>query len=339
MRIFGGERIRSTMELFKLDDDTPIEAGILTKSIENAQKKVEAHNYEQRKHVLEYDDVMNKQRAVIYAERRRVLEGHNLRPSLTEILRLKAQQAVDANCPDNIHPHEWDRAQILADMETTVRGISKRVKVEQLDPLAKEEMVDLLAREADTMYSEKEERMVTRYKELDSAGLREALRNLERATMLQIIDRLWIDHLYTMDSLRQGIGLRGWGQKDPRVEYEKEAFELFEDLKIAIQEEFLAGMFQGEDFHIVVQQQQATPPQSIPGDGQPAPAPQQLPGAPAPLPDAAALRRFDRLRSNRDEGSGGPQPVRKTDKKVGRNDPCPCGSGKKYKKCHGLATV
>jgi preprotein translocase subunit SecA len=345
MRIFGGERIRSTMELFKLDDDTPIEAGILTKSIENAQKKVEAHNYEQRKHVLEYDDVMNKQRAVIYAERRRVLEGHNLRPSLTEILKLKAQQAVDANCPDNVHPHEWDRAQVLADMETSVRGMSKRVKVEQLEPLSKEEMADLLAREADAMYTEKEERMVKRYKDLDEPGLREALRNLERATMLQIIDRLWIDHLYTMDTLRQGIGLRGWGQKDPRVEYEKEAFELFEDLKIAIQEDFLAAMFQGDDFHIVVQPPpQNVPQQSMPGDGQPAPAqlpgsPASLPGGSAPLPDAAALRRFERLRSNRDEGGGGPQPVRKSEKKVGRNDPCPCGSGKKYKKCHGLATV
>jgi len=340
MRIFGGERIRSTMELFKLDDDTPIEAGILTKSIENAQKKVEAHNYEQRKHVLEYDDVMNKQRAVIYAERRRVLEGHDLRPSLTEILRQKAQQAVDANCADNVHPHEWDRAQIVADLEATIKGIAKRVTPEQLEPLSKEEMVDLLAREADDIYTQKEERMVTRYKELDATGLREALRNLERATMLQIIDRLWIDHLYTMDSLRQGIGLRGWGQKDPRVEYEKEAFELFEDLKIAIQEEFLAAMFQGEDFHIVVQPP-TPPPQSPPVDGQSLPTPQapQLPGAAAPPPDPAALRRFDRLRSNRDESSAGPQPVRNTDKKVGRNDPCPCGSGKKYKKCHGLATV
>ena len=334
MRIFGGERIRSTMELFKLDDDTPIEAGILTKSIENAQKKVEAHNYEQRKHVLEYDDVMNKQRAVIYAERRRVLEGHNLRPSLTEILREKAQQAVDANCADNVHPHEWDRAQILVDLEATIRGISKRVTAAQLEPLSKEEAVDLLAREADAMYTAKEERMIARYTELDSEGLREALRNLERATMLQIIDRLWIDHLYTMDSLRQGIGLRGWGQKDPRVEYEKEAFELFEDLKVAIQEEFLAGMFQGDDFHIVVQQP-PPPQQSLPGDGQPAPTPSST----MPQPDSAALHRFDRLRSNRDESSGPQQPVRNADKKVGRNDPCPCGSGKKYKKCHGLATV
>ncbi|HLW37068.1 MAG TPA: preprotein translocase subunit SecA, partial [Candidatus Eremiobacteraceae bacterium] len=260
MRIFGGDRIRSTMELFKIDDDTPIEAGILTKSIENAQKKVEAHNYEQRKHVLEYDDVMNKQRSVIYAERRRVLEGHDLRPSLTEIVRQKAEQAVDANCPDNVHPHEWDREQIIADLETVVRGFSKRVDASKLEPLSKEEMVQLLAREADAMYTEKEERMVGRYTELDAAGLREALRTLERATMLQIIDRLWIDHLYTMDTLKQGIGLRGWGQKDPRVEYEKEAFELFEDLKVAIQEEFLGAMFQGDDFHIVVQQPDGAQP-------------------------------------------------------------------------------
>ena len=337
MRIFGGERIRSTMELFKLDDDTPIEAGILTKSIENAQKKVEAHNYEQRKHVLEYDDVMNKQRAVIYAERRRVLEGHNLRPSLTEMLKEKAEQAVDANCPDNAHPAEWDRAQILTDLEAAgLRGVSKRVTPDKLEPLAKEEMVALLAREADAMYTDKEERMVTRYPDLDGPALREALRNLERGTMLQIIDRLWIDHLYTMDTLRQGIGLRGWGQKDPRVEYEKEAFELFEDLKVAIQEEFVNAMFQGDDFHIVVQPPQGAPPPPQTGltEGPSQPLP-----SPMPMPDAAALHRFDRLHSNRDESSGGPQPVRKSEKKVGRNDPCPCGSGKKYKKCHGLATV
>ncbi len=198
-------------------------------------------------------------------------------------------------------------------------------------------MVELLAREADAMYSDKEERMVTRYPDLDGPGLREALRNLERGTMLQIIDRLWIDHLYTMDTLRQGIGLRGWGQKDPRVEYEKEAFELFEDLKVAIQEEFVNAMFQGDDFHIVVQQ----PPGALPPSqtGLTEGPPQQAPTSSMPMPDAAALRRFDRLQSNRDESSGGPQPVRKNDKKVGRNDPCPCGSGKKYKKCHGLATV
>jgi len=360
MRIFGGERIRSTMELFKIDDDTPIEAGILTKSIENAQKKVEAHNYEQRKHVLEYDDVMNKQRSVVYAERRRVLEGHDLRPSLTEILRQKAQQAVDANCADSVHPHEWDRAQILTDLEASVRGISKRVSAADLEPLAKPEMVDLLAREADAMYSEKEDRMVARYPDLDGTALREALRGLERATMLQIIDRLWIDHLYTMDSLKQGIGLRGWGQKDPRVEYEKEAFELFEDLKIAIQDEFSTAMFQGDDFHIVVQQQDGSPAQEhpphdvrelpaetgfagaangpVPSRGQAIGPGNGGLGSTMPAADARALRRFDQLHTNREDAAG-PAPVRKAEKKVGRNDPCPCGSGKKYKKCHGLAAV
>ncbi len=331
MRIFGGERILNIMERFKIDDDTPIEAGILTASIERAQKKVEAHNYEARKHVLEYDDVMNKQRTVIYGERRRVLEGHDLRPSITEIVRWKAQQAVDTNCADNVHPHEWDRAQIIADMESSLRGFSARVDVAALEPLAKEEMVDLLAREADQMYTDKEERMVVRYPDLEGAGLREGLRMLERGTMLQIIDRLWIDHLYTMDSLKQGIGLRGWGQKDPRVEYEKEAFELFEDLKVAIQEEFLAAMFQGEDFHIVLQ----GPPQET--------TPEPLPDAPfeatrtLPL-DATASRRFEQLHSNREEAAG-PAPARRSNGKVGRNEPCPCGSGKKFKKCHGLSAA
>ncbi len=356
MRIFGGDRIKNIMEspLFKLEDDTPIEAGILTKSIENAQKKVEAHHYESRKHVLEYDDVMNKQRSVIYAERRSVLEGCNLRPSLTEIVRLKSQQAVDSNCADTVHPHEWDRARILAELEQSVHGISKRVTPEQLAPLSKEEMVDLLAREGDQIYTDKEERMITRYAQLEEQGLRDGLRMLERGTMLQIIDRLWIDHLYTMDSLKQGIGLRGWGQKDPRVEYEKEAFELFEDLKVTIQDDFLQAMYQGDDFHIVVQ----PPP---PPAGQ-APEAQQTNGAALPTSESApfetasattgaaggamtagrtlpldpnAAKRFDQLRSNRDD-TGPRQPVRKAEgARVGRNDPCPCGSGKKFKKCHG----
>src|SRR5579863_10135147 len=354
MRIFGGERIRGIMERFKIDDDTPIEAGILTASIANAQKKVEAHNYETRKHVLEYDDVMNKQRTVIYAERRRVLEGHNLRPSLTEIVREKAEQAVGGNCADNVDPREWDRDQILKDVETSVHGIGKRVKAEQLAPLSKEEMVDLLAGEGDKIYTDKEERLIARYSELDAAGLREGLRMLERGTMLQIIDRLWIDHLYTMDSLKQGIGLRGWGQKDPRVEYEKEAFDLFEDLKVSIQDEFLGAMYQGDDFHLV--QQQPPPlqaPMTQPLPDAPFAAPGGAAGVGAGLHDGArgpsaertlpldpnAARRFDRLHTNRDEARAGPKPVRKAEGKVGRNDPCPCGSGKKYKKCHGLTAA
>jgi preprotein translocase subunit SecA len=279
---------------------------------------------------------MNKQRTVIYAERRRVLEGHNLRPSLTEIVRLKAEEAVHTNCADNVHPHEWDREQILKDMETAVAGIGKRIRIDQLEKLSKDEMVDFLAAEGDKIYSEKEERLIARHKELDESGLREGLRMLERGTMLQIIDRLWIDHLYTMDSLKQGIGLRGWGQKDPRVEYEKEAFELFEDLKVAIQEEFLTAMYQGDDFHLVVHQppQQAPPTQSLPEAPFEAP-----PTSDRTLPlDTNAARRFDRLHTNRDESTTR-QPVRRADGKVGRNDPCPCGSGKKYKKCHGLAAV
>ncbi len=285
---------------------------------------------------------MNKQRTVIYAERRRVLEGHNLRPSLTEIIRSRVEQAVSNNAPDNVHPHEWDRQQIITDLETSMRNLGKRVTPEQLQPLSKEEMIELIAREADAIYSEKEERMIGRYKELDSAGLREALRTLERATMLQIIDRLWIDHLYTMDTLKQGIGLRGWGQKDPRVEYEKEAFELFEDLKASIQEDFLAAMFQGDDFHIVVQGPDGAQQPMQPSGNGAATIPAQSQSAPQgnmPLPDARTARRFEQLQSNRDESSAGPSPVRKAEKKVGRNDPCPCGSGKKYKKCHGMAAV
>ncbi|PZR55825.1 MAG: preprotein translocase subunit SecA, partial [Candidatus Meridianibacter frigidus] len=345
MRIFGGERILGIMERFKIDDDTPIEAGILTASIERAQKKVEAHNYEARKHVLEYDDVMNKQRTVVYSERRRVLEGHDLRPSITEIVKWKARQAVDSNCPENVHPHEWDRRQVLDDMETALRGISHRVDVSQLEPLAKDEMIDLLAREADQMYTEKEERMVARYPQLDAAGLHEGLRMLERGTMLQIVDRLWIDHLYTMDSLKQGIGLRGWGQKDPRVEYEKEAYEIFEDLKNNIADEAIKGVFR-----VVIEHGQPgsdgtngvapMPPfESIPTGAiaaQPARIDEyqaeQLLG---PLPGKAR----GPVSTNLGDGGEQQKPAQRAEEKVGRNAPCPCGSGKKYKKCHGSAVA
>jgi len=341
MRIFGGERIRGIMERFKIDDDTPIEAGILTASIERSQKKVESHHYETRKHVLEYDDVMNKQRSVIYAERRRVLEGHDLRPSLTEIVRAKTDEAVQTNCPDNVHPHEWERDQLITDLDTMVRGIAKRLKREQLDLLSKEEMVELVTHEGDQIYTDKEARFVERYKDqLPEEQLHEGLRMLERGTMLQIVDRLWIDHLYTMDSLKQGIGLRGWGQKDPRVEYEREAFELFEALKAAIQEEFLTAMYQGDDFHVVIN---APPPPQAGEQLQQAP-PSPLERAPfddrqtLPSPDARSLQRFNQLHTNRDDAGGAPTTVRRPDK-VGRNDPCPCGSGKKYKKCHGASAA
>jgi len=335
MRIFGGERIRGIMERFQIDDDTPIEAGILTASIERSQKKVESHHYETRKHVLEYDDVMNKQRSVVYAERRRVLEGHNLRPSLTEIVREKAREAVETDCPDNVHPAEWNRAAIVADLDTMVRGIAKRVTPEQLEPLSKDEMVELLATEGDKIYSDKEERFVERYHEqLPPEQLHEGLRMLERGTMLQIIDRLWIDHLYTMDTLKQGIGLRGWGQKDPRVEYEREAFELFEALKAAIQEEFLSAIYQGDDFHVVIN----PPPVETVEQARPL---QQQDGAPfetLPPVDARAAQRFNQLHTNRDDAGSAPAPVRRSEK-IGRNDPCPCGSGKKYKKCHGASAA
>ncbi len=226
-----------------------------------------------------------------------------------------------------------------------MRGFAKRMSVDELEPLSKEEMVKRIAEQADEMYTEKEERFVSRYKDqMDEKGLHDGLRMLERGTMLQIIDRLWIDHLYTMDSLKQGIGLRGWGQKDPRVEYEREAFDLFEDLKASIQEEFLGAMSQGEDFHLVVQQPPQAPPtqqltESHP-DGAPfeAAAPNGQPArASVPL-DARAARRFDQLHTNRDD-AGGPAPARKAEAKVGRNDPCPCGSGKKYKKCHGASAA
>ncbi len=232
MRLFGQERLQKMMDFVKFTDETPIEAGILSRSIENAQSKVENHNYEIRKSVLEYDDVMNKQREIIYGERRRVLEGQPLRDFFIDTLRRKTGYAVDAGAPEEEHPSEWDLGLILDEVEQ-IFPIKQHVTVEDLEKLDRDGMKDLLFKHAVAAYEEKEAEIGA-----------ELMRMIEsQYIMLPIIDRLWVDHLYIMDALKSGIGLRGYGQKDPRVEYEKEAYEIFEDLKNNIADEAIKAAF------------------------------------------------------------------------------------------------
>jgi preprotein translocase subunit SecA len=324
MRLFGGERMNAIMERVGFTDDQPIESKLVTRSIERAQKKVEAHNYEIRKHVLEYDDVMNKQREIIYADRRAILEGtFDSRTFMLQTLESKVDQAVDRNAPENAHPSEWDLEEMLAELEA-VFPIKKRVRVEDLQNKDREEIRALLNRVAVEAYEEREREIGP-----------ELFHMIEqRYLLLPIIDRQWMDHLYVMDHLKTGIGLRGYGQIDPRVEYEKEAYEIFESLKANIADEAIKGVFR-----IVVEHQ---PPDAMmqpgsAGDPEVAAAVGRIPAADAdrllghaPVPD----RR--RLRTNRDDDEPA-KPVHRDQPKVGRNDLCPCGSGKKYKKCHGAA--
>ncbi|HZO92530.1 MAG TPA: preprotein translocase subunit SecA [Candidatus Baltobacteraceae bacterium] len=362
MRLFGQERLQKMMDFVKFTDETPIEAGILSRSIENAQSKVENHNYEIRKSVLEYDDVMNKQREIIYGERRRVLEGQPLRDFFIDTLRRKTSYAVDAGAPEEEHPSEWDLGLVLDEVEQLF-PIKQYVSVEDLEKLDREGMKDLLYKHAVAAYEEKEAEIGP-----------DLMRMIEsQYIMLPIIDRLWVDHLYIMDALKSGIGLRGYGQKDPRVEYEKEAYEIFEDLKNNIADEAIKAAFA---VRVEVAPPEAAPPPGFaplpdgalhepgalpaapltPGDGFAQPQFEPLPhGALAPQPatvpsaprmDQATAERLlgpapkyeaTQLHTNRDDG--GPAKPKQTaaEAKVGRNDQCPCGSGKKYKKCHGAA--
>jgi preprotein translocase subunit SecA len=341
MRLFGGDRMTNIMDRVGFTDETPIEAGILSKSIENAQRKVENHNYEIRKSVLEYDDVMNKQREVIYAERRKVLSGESLRDFFIQTIREKVSAAVDRNAPDNMHPSEWDLDEILTELDA-VWPIRQQIDLSQLEKLDRSEMKAKLSELGIAAYEAKEQEITP-----------EIMRVVEtQYIMLPIIDRMWIDHLQVMDHLKSGIGLRGYGQKDPRVEYEKEAYEIFEDLKNSIADESLKQVFR-----VVIET--GPPPTETMEAEQPAftqgPAPELLPsGSLAPQPHTNGSNGNGRIDSGLAEHLLGPAPGSQTKRalhtnreeaaeakpvragdKVGRNDVCPCGSGKKYKRCHG----
>ncbi|HMD02662.1 MAG TPA: SEC-C metal-binding domain-containing protein, partial [Candidatus Baltobacteraceae bacterium] len=340
MRLFGAERIQGIMNAVGFTDETPIEAKLISHSIERAQSKVENHNYETRKQVLEYDDVMNKQREVIYAERRKILAGESVRDFMLQTLRDKVEQAVDQNAPENVHPSEWDLKEIVTELEL-IFPIGDKLDVEELERLDRDAMKVRLYELGVAAYEAKETELTP-----------ELLRVVEtRYIMLPIIDRLWVDHLYVMDALKTGIGLRGYGQKDPRVEYEKEAYEIFEDLKGNIADEAIKAVF-----HVVVERQDpnAVSTEFVPEgaamptfeplpNGSIAP-PQAEPAQPARLdPNYAAqllgaapgnAERKRELHTNREDDAPR-KPVRAAEK-VGRNDLCPCGSGKKYKRCHGV---
>jgi preprotein translocase subunit SecA len=349
MRLFGAERIQKMMDFVKFTDETPIEAGILSRSIENAQSKVENHNYEIRKQVLEYDDVMNKQREVIYAERRKVLQGRSLRDFFINALQEKVRIAVDAGAPEEKHPSDWD-LQVTLDELDQLMPIKDKITLDELETMDRATMQTRLTELAVQTYEAKEAEVGP-----DLMRMVEA-----QYIMLPIIDRQWVDHLYTMDALKTGIGLRGYGQKDPRVEYERESYEIFEDLKNTIADEAIKAVFsvrieQGppEDPSSHAELVEARPEGN---DGYAQPAFEQLPSgslAPQPVPQPVGAPSMDlktaerllgpapkyeakNLHTNLSE-DGVQKPKQNTEDKVGRNDLCPCGSGKKYKKCHGTA--
>jgi preprotein translocase subunit SecA len=335
MRIFGGERVKQLMFRLGMTEGVPIESRLISSRIENAQKSVEAQNFDARKHLLEYDDVMNKQRETIYAIRRSALEGKDQRDYVMGIAEDVAREIVETNCPREQHPGQWNATQFSAEIHTQF-GIDAKAAGADPTSLNHDELVEKTVEAVMEKYAEKEKQFSP-----------DLLRWLERRIILDVVDTQWKDHLLSLDHLKEGIGLRGYGQKDPLVEFKKEAFILFEDMMTRIDNETIRYLFH-------VQIQQGEPPQQQ-AQQRPAPRPQmhsaatavasaaaRVEEAPAQkLPDfARALeRKQERQQKDLQYQTGAaqaeaPKPVR-AGAKVGRNDPCPCGSGKKYKKCHG----
>ena len=329
MRIFGSDRISGLMERLGMEEGVPIEHGMVTRAIERAQKQVEAQHFSVRKHLLEYDDVMNKQRENVYTLRRELLDGkvhfseHEIVDSRQYLLNLAEDmidQEVEAHCGRDTDPEDWD-------VETLKRSVGELagLTAEQLEKFefgnkSPDEMHDALWATVKACYQEKEEAIEP-----------EILRRVERDVMLQIVDTQWKDHLYSLDHLKEGIGLRGYAQKDPLVEYKRESFGLFQGMKERIDTEMVRYLWRLRP----VEEGAGT---ARPALRQRAPLTLNDPGAATSgfsSSPAASARRPQPARRGGDDAAI--RTIRRESPKVGRNDPCPCGSGKKYKKCCGGA--
>ena len=337
MRIFGSDRLSGLMKRLGMEEGVPIEHRWVTNSIERAQKQVEARNFDTRKHLLEYDDVMNKQREEIYRLRKEVLTGSLSHDYVVNLAEDVADDYVDRHCPANKDHSEWDWKALSSILRESFGVSPEEAGLSDQDNNAalKEKLKAALR----NTYAEKTAQLGP-----------DSMKDFEKFFMLQTVDALWKDHLLALDHLKEGIGLRGYGQRDPLVEYKKESFQLFEAMKEAIEEQILQNLFRFE----VVRQEDADArfaPAAAPpvGDGEAAPpaggvsAPSLSIRASAELERRAQKQRRElTFQGTSDPTSGGDfrvDTVKTAGPKVGRNDPCPCGSGKKYKKCHGASSA
>jgi preprotein translocase subunit SecA len=296
MRIFGGDRIKGMMNMLRVADDEPIESRMVSRQIEGAQTKVEGHNFDARRYLVEYDDVMNKQREIIYGERRKVLEGVDLRELVLSWVRKVVEDAVNERC-ESRHPDNWD-------IEGLVGQLSLVFPLPPFGELAadefgetKEAVVERLMEYAQKAYEAKEAEMTA-----------PMMRKVEQFVVLKTIDSKWISYLTMMEHFKEGIGLRAFGQKDPLVEYKNEAFQAFQELLNDIQFDIASTVFRVQ----LVNEPPAPPP-----------------------PPPSVMGRTRSMQPVAGAGNGGTNPAQTPAGKIGRNDPCYCGSGKKYKKCHG----
>jgi preprotein translocase subunit SecA len=300
LRIFGADRLKGLMGRIGMEDGVPIEHRWISRAIENAQKKVEAHNFDMRKHLLEYDDVMNKQREVIYHRRRELLSGAPLKEEILEMADELIEEIVSAHTDKERDPSEWDWKEIE-------EGFFKAFKFR---PNFRENLNGAALDTSDDLIELGSARVHQLYDQREAEFTEPVMRQIEKIVMLQTVDALWKDHLLAMDHLKEGIGLRGYAQQNPLVEYQKEGFEMFEALIRALHQDVVEKAFSVEvrrqqDVQQIEQQQQQQPPPRV-------------------------------VMSHGNETISSDPPAAKRDgDKVGRNDPCPCGSGKKYKRCHG----
>jgi preprotein translocase subunit SecA len=292
MRLFASNRIEAIMNRLKWPEDEPIQAKMVSRAIENAQKQVEGVNFERRKNVLKYDEVMNTQRKIIYGDRERIIQGQELRDQALEMVTEVVDGTVAQYVSSEIYPEEWDLEGLLTAIHATFPTQLKKTDLEGIDDA--DQMRQRVLEEGIKAYERREEEL--------GAGV---MRDLERMVLLSVIDNKWREHLHEMDYLEEGIHLRAYGQRDPLVEYQNEAHTMFEQMKGSITEEFVRYIYRVE---LVRQDEPSRPrPQRLVQSG---------PGA-------------------QPQGSARPAGQATTSEKIPRNAPCPCGSGRKYKKCHG----
>jgi len=341
MRIFGGERMQNLMLKLGMEEDVPIESGLITKRIQAAQKAVEGQNFSSRKHVLEYDDVMNKQRQNIYAMRRKLIEGADQKERIMEMTRDILGSFVDTRCAKDQHPGVWDLDGLQGDVLTQF-GV--KLDTAMLSQMSREQMEEAAFEKLERRYNEKEALLGP-----------ELMRDAERMLMLNVIDNQWKDHLLSMDHLKEGIGLRGYGQKDPLVEYKKESYLLFKDMQERLEDETVKYLYflqrndgdDGEDGSAIAlpypdfdpdddESAEAEEPVSITSNAQ-TERQREAQNAVADFTRNLQHQKDKELEALQFVGGDSTGPTQQViqSSKVGRNDPCPCGSGKKYKKCHG----
>jgi preprotein translocase subunit SecA len=308
LRIFGSDKVSGLMARLGMEEGQPIEHTMVSKAVANAQRKVEAHNFDIRKHLLEYDDVMNRQREVFYALRRDIITGENQKEILFDMADEVTDKILETIAPEKVYPEEWDipalneilerqfvvTVEKINDGELLINGETK-LPLEDCD---REKLHESIMGAVIPTYNAKVEGF--------DPG---AIRNLEKSIMLQIVDNLWKDHLLGMDHMKEGIGLRGYAQKNPLTEYKKEGFEMFQFMMNKIQEEVTGYLYK-----ITIQQESSLP---------------------TPEENQNRSQKTVEHRGGSGEEDEKPETVRREEKKVGRNDPCHCGSGKKFKKCHG----